>query len=241
MNSKLLICLAILAFALPAVAQQKAKQPIFSLDFDDGYQSAFEHALPILDAAHMKATWFIITTKLGTPEYMTRDEVVALDKDGQEIGSHSESHPNLSDLAMKQQTDEIAGSRDYLNGLLGHAPLSFAYPYGARNDGTVAAIQQAGYTTARTIDWGSNGAGITNPFQLAAYCVDDTTKFDDVKELIDNAPSGSWVIIVFHRFDRVGNPISVDPQLLQDTVDYLAKKNASVVTETQGWKVFHEQ
>ena len=238
---KMLLLAALFAaiLTIPMWAQDAPKPAIFSLTFDDGFQSAYDKALPILDSTHLKATWFVITGVLGSPTYMTRDEVVALDKDGQELGCHTMTHPNLADLTMLQQQNELQGSENYLNGLLGHAPLAFAYPYGSRNSDTVELLQQNGYTTARTVDWGANLPGTTDPLELHSYSMDATSKLDDAKADIDNAPAGSWVIFVFHRVGETGNSVSVDPQFLRGIADYLVQKHAIVLTQTEGWKVFH--
>lgn len=233
----LLVFLFVCAVHAQQTAPQPAQpQPMFTLDFDDGFASAYQNALPVVTAAGYKSTWFIITGSLGQSGYMTRDQVVALDKAGQEIGAHTISHPNLATLSLDKQKIEIRGSQDYLTGLLGHTPSAFAYPYGARNGDTAPVLRSAGFTSARTTDWGVNLTGRTDPLQLQAYALDSTTSLDVVKNLIDTAPPGSWVIFVFHRVGEDDNSISVKTDTLKAIVDYLQSKKANVVTQSEGIK-----
>jgi peptidoglycan/xylan/chitin deacetylase (PgdA/CDA1 family) len=83
---------------------------------------------------------------------LTADEVVQLGSGSLvEIGAHTVNHPVLSTLAESEQAQEIEASRRQLEGLLGRAVTSFAYPYGTRadyTDGTVAAVRRSGFTRA---------------------------------------------------------------------------------------------
>jgi peptidoglycan/xylan/chitin deacetylase (PgdA/CDA1 family) len=87
---------------------------LVSINFDDGYQSMFDNGLPILDAAGLKSTQYIITQKVGTDSYVTRDEVLQMYNHGHEIGVHTRTHRNLTTLTEAEMTDEIAGAKQDL-------------------------------------------------------------------------------------------------------------------------------
>src|SRR5512141_1956340 len=69
-----------------------------ALTFDDGYEDAFTAAYPILARHGFRATFYIISDFVGRPQYMTWDQVRALAAAGEVIGSHTESHPDLTRL-----------------------------------------------------------------------------------------------------------------------------------------------
>jgi peptidoglycan/xylan/chitin deacetylase (PgdA/CDA1 family) len=210
--------------------RQENIQPVrVSITFDDGFESAFQKALPILDAAGIKGTWYIITKSLGQKDYLTAEQVGALANDGQEVGAHTQHHPHLATLTMEQQQQEIGGSMRDLQSL-GINVKSFAYPFGEHNDDSLAAVQASGFTSARTTDRNLSGR---NAYLLEGYSITPETTFEDIERYILQAQArGAWVILTFHRIDDDGNPISARHELLQRIVDYTVRNHIAVTTVT---------
>jgi peptidoglycan/xylan/chitin deacetylase (PgdA/CDA1 family) len=120
------------------------------ITFDDGWLDQYTNALPILRANHYTATFFVISRQVGRgPKYMSLDEVKTLQREGMTIASHSRTHANLINASDAQLRDEIVGSREDLQKMLGVAPDLFAYPYGSWNRRVAAVVQEAGYRAAR--------------------------------------------------------------------------------------------
>src|SRR5689334_10068195 len=82
------------------------------------------------------------------------DQVHALLRAGMTIASHSRTHPNLTKASDPQLVDEIQGSRQDLQKLLGVSAELFAYPYGSWNKQVAAAAERAGYRAARAYPGG---------------------------------------------------------------------------------------
>jgi peptidoglycan/xylan/chitin deacetylase (PgdA/CDA1 family) len=202
-----------------------------SITFDDGYQTAYD-ALPIIDKAGLKATWYIITQNLGKQDYITTDEVKALAADGQEVGSHTRTHPHLTKLSADQQREEIVGTVSEF-AALGLRPVSFAYPFGEFNEDSIAAAKAAGFTSARTVNERETGR---DPYRLQGYPISDKTTVAEIKFAIDSAVrNGRWLILIYHRVDAKGdNAISVKHEDLQAVVDYLVQNKVKVVTVGEG-------
>lgn len=112
------------------------------LTFDDGYESAYTAALPLLQQYGMTGTFFIITGLVGQPGYVTWEQVAALAAAGMEIGAHTVSHPDLRGLAEAAVHAEVADSGQRLADALGSAVTVFAYPAGSFNQSVVAAVGQ---------------------------------------------------------------------------------------------------
>jgi peptidoglycan/xylan/chitin deacetylase (PgdA/CDA1 family) len=211
-------------FETKTVASTRAR---VSLTFDDGFESAYTKALPILDKAGLKGEWYIITKSLGEAGYMTAEQVMALAADGQEVGGHTRTHPHLPTLTLEEQESEIAGGRQDLMAL-GINAKSFAYPYGEHNEDTLTAVRAAGFSSARTTDQNLSGR---NPYLLQGYSVRPETTFEEIRHAVAQAQSrGSWLILTFHRIDDEGNPISASSKLLQQIVDYLIQNHITVTT-----------
>jgi peptidoglycan/xylan/chitin deacetylase (PgdA/CDA1 family) len=67
----------------------------------------------------------------GPLKTMTAAQLRRWSSEGIEIGAHSRSHPDLTTIGAGRLVEEIAGSAEDLQRLLGLRPISFAYPYGA--------------------------------------------------------------------------------------------------------------
>ena len=85
---------------------------------------------------------------------LTREMIVALDRNGVEIGAHTVSHPILTSLDDDSARNEIAAGKAQLEALVGKPVRLFAYPNGkigkdfdARH---VAMVRQAGFLAAFT-------------------------------------------------------------------------------------------
>ncbi|MBL8632945.1 MAG: polysaccharide deacetylase family protein [Myxococcales bacterium] len=132
-----------------------------AVTFDDGYQDVYRYAAPILAKLKVPATAFVITGLCdGLPRdasyvpsrpTLTWDEVLALHRDGWTIGSHTLSHPILSQQSAADSARELSDSRRRLSEVLGHEVTLLAYPYGTRR--TVSPrdhrlAEQAGYQAA---------------------------------------------------------------------------------------------
>lgn len=214
---------------------------VVSINFDDGYESAYEIGLPIVENAGFKTTQFIITKLVGTPTYMTMGQVLAMQNSGNEIGNHTRTHPNLTALTPAQQKDEIIGAQQDLINMGVATPTSFAFPFGTRDDSTQSILTDAGFTAARTTDKGVNDEN-SDPLLLKCWVIAPegvTTDINAIMQAIDDAQAnGKWLILLFHRIDEAGNPISVPDTLLQKIVDHLVEKKTKVVTVKQGLALY---
>jgi peptidoglycan/xylan/chitin deacetylase (PgdA/CDA1 family) len=147
-----------------AVGSPPAKRT-FAVTFDDAYTSVLDLARPILDRLGAPATVFVATDYpdrpppmawpgtdrwLGGPHEhelrcMSWDQLRALAGAGWEIGSHSCSHPYLTELEDDALARELADSRTACERAIGGPCASIAYPYGDVDARVAAAAQAAGY------------------------------------------------------------------------------------------------
>ncbi len=117
------------------------------LTFDDGSETVYTTALPIMQKYNFTGTAYIIYNYLWLRNYMNIDQVQALYAAGWEIGSHGNSHTDLPKHPGRQES-EIVGSRRKLEAKLGVPILSFSYPFGAYDKDSLYYVHFAGYIAA---------------------------------------------------------------------------------------------
>ncbi|HSL31357.1 MAG TPA: polysaccharide deacetylase family protein [Anaerolineales bacterium] len=117
------------------------------LTFDDGSESTYATALPIMQRYGFTGAAYVVLNYVGIPRHMNVDQIRSLHASGWEIGSHSLSHRDLT-LHPGRQENEIVESRRRLERLLGIPVLSFAYPFGAYDETSLQNVHSAGYIAA---------------------------------------------------------------------------------------------
>jgi len=118
------------------------------LTFDDGSDSVYTAALPIMQKYGFTGTAYIVYNYIGlTNDFMDAGQIRELYVAGWEIGSHSISHVDLTERTDRQQ-DEIVDSRIKLQKRLSLPILTFAYPFGTYDKDSVHYAHFAGYIGA---------------------------------------------------------------------------------------------
>lgn len=149
------------------------------LTFDDGYKDNFEYAWPIMKKYSVKGTFFIITSFLGRDDTMTEANIIELAKNGNEIGSHTKTHPSLERLSGEKTNIELLGSKEFLEKLIGQSVLSLCYPAGKYNELTIETAKNTGYKMAVTTKSGKPFS--TNaPFEIPRYRMAESANISSI-------------------------------------------------------------
>jgi|GEM_PF-829914 len=127
------------------------------LTFDDGYRDAYDAAFPILRKYGMTGTFYLIVDRVGTPGYLTWDEIAEMRTAGMSFGSHAIDHPDLRNLPSERLEQEIRGSKDMLAEKIGRDVTDFCYPSGKYDDAVENEARKGGYATAVTTRSGIAG------------------------------------------------------------------------------------
>ena len=116
------------------------KKPIM-ITFDDGYENNYTKAYPILKKYNFKATIFLISGRVGTPNHLNIDQINIM-KDLIDFQAHTVTHPHLAQIPVQQADDELKNSKFQLESLL-HKPITaMAYPYGNYNQPVIDAAKK---------------------------------------------------------------------------------------------------
>jgi peptidoglycan/xylan/chitin deacetylase (PgdA/CDA1 family) len=174
-----------------------------ALSFDDGMDDNHAVVLPILTELELAATVYVTTGLIGKPNpwmapsagarMMNEAELRELAAAGFEIGAHSITHRDLSQLDYETCLREMTESGRTLERLVGAPVRTFAYPYCRYGAAALAAVQASGFTTAVTCQ----GRGSWNRYELKRSLItgkDDLPIFllkltDAYQPLFDSGPS----------------------------------------------------
>jgi peptidoglycan/xylan/chitin deacetylase (PgdA/CDA1 family) len=115
------------------------------ITFDDGYESDFAIALPLLLEFGFRAVFFICLEFVGKPGYLSWGQIRALVAAGMSVQSHGLTHRDLTKLSAVELVDELTAARISLERNLGREIRYLAIPGGFTNRRVCAAAQQAGY------------------------------------------------------------------------------------------------
>jgi peptidoglycan/xylan/chitin deacetylase (PgdA/CDA1 family) len=118
------------------------------ITFDDGYADLYTTAFPVLQAHGFTAVAYIVSGFVDRGRYVTHDQVMQMDRAGIEIASHTVDHADMARASSGMATYQLVQSKHWLEGLLGHPVVDFAYPSGKYNPQTIQLLGQFGYDTA---------------------------------------------------------------------------------------------
>jgi peptidoglycan/xylan/chitin deacetylase (PgdA/CDA1 family) len=143
--------------------------------FDDGYESVYRYAFPVLRKLGLPATMFVYTDFVGAGDAVSWPQLVEMQASGlMDVQSHSKSHRNLIERTagendaryVRNLDQETAGPRDLIEQKLsGQQVRQYAYPYGDANDQVLEALTRQKYTLAVTVNPGGN-AFFSQPLML---------------------------------------------------------------------------
>lgn len=168
------------------------------ITFDDGYLDNFQEAAPLLQKYSLPAVIYLtsefVNQQAAHPRYksaarmhMNWSEVRELQAGGLiSFGSHTCTHPMLSELSDADSRAEIVDSKHLLEDKLGSSVDSFAYPNGNYGQREVELVREAGYQQAVTVKPGVNRKGV-DPLQLRRTEVTDRDGVQEFAAKLDGA------------------------------------------------------
>ena len=124
--------------------------------FDDGFESVYDYAFPILSRYDFSATVFLVPGYCGQQNdwpgqplaipcssLLSWSQIREMDRQGIEFGAHSLSHPRLDLLSSEMVAQELLDSKACIQDQLGHSIELFAYPYGWYSEAVKAVVRGA--------------------------------------------------------------------------------------------------
>ncbi len=223
-----------------AEAEIEETHGVITISFDDNMQNQFDYAYPLMKARGIVGTFYAVTDHIhdfsGDSQFMSINELQILQADGNEIGSHSKTHPHFASLTEEQIRSECNSSKNVLQSYGLHA-TNFAYPYGDRNATTDAIVSQY-YHTGRP-SW----SAYTTPLPITNFLIVGTsgeTGNPDILSLLQNFvdkvyTADEWGVIYFHNVipNITNDPYTISQQDFESFLDYIKYKDMPTVTVDQ--------
>ncbi len=167
-----------------------------AVTFDDGFLSVKRYALPILERYNAPATVFVPTAfmdcgELGWPgvdhwlsttsstemRAMTWDDLGELAEVGWEIGSHTRTHPRLTQLADAEVREQLEGSQADCVQRLGRRMRTISYPYGDVDDRIAALTGEVGFVAGAKLSTRMERLGPLRQPTIGVYHSDSLSRF----------------------------------------------------------------
>jgi peptidoglycan/xylan/chitin deacetylase (PgdA/CDA1 family) len=136
------------------------------ITFDDANQDNYTNAFPIMKKYGFTGVLYLPYNYIGAEDYLTVDQIKEMAAAGWEVGSHSLSHPDLTNLEPARLRAEIVDSRTKLEDLLGVPILTFAYPFGDVGSSEVDYVKFAGYIAGMGATGFTADQGFSNLYTL---------------------------------------------------------------------------
>jgi peptidoglycan/xylan/chitin deacetylase (PgdA/CDA1 family) len=212
------------------------RNTVVSLTFDDGDADNFS-VRPALAENNLHATFYIVSGFTNSNGYMTEGQLRDLYNDGNEIGGHTLSHINLTEVRGADLKREVCQDRSNLIAY-GFEVTSFAYPFGHYDDEAKQAVMDCGYGNARGVSGGHETIPPTEEYALRAmpYIVSDTRLPKMVRYVTGvEKDGGGWVIFVFHHVCDGCDQYAVNPEIFSEFAQWLGKQQSNgLVIKTVG-------
>lgn len=154
------------------------------LTFDDGYEDNYTEVFPLLKKYDMKATIFVITSRIGKEGYLTAEQIREMAQSGLvSIQSHTVSHEPLAlgDKEFEDVTYELGISKYLLEKISGKRVDAVSMPNGSF-DGVVLDIAKGYYDVIFT-DTSFRTYSPEDIFDIHRVGIYRHHSLDDVKEI----------------------------------------------------------
>jgi len=113
------------------IIKTKMEKNYLLLTIDDGFQSFYLNAWPILKKRKIPFVLFVSTREVGKSGYMNWEQIKEIEKnDFVTIGNHSHTHEYLIDWHNDKIKADLETSIKIFKENLGYSPNIFSYPFG---------------------------------------------------------------------------------------------------------------
>jgi peptidoglycan/xylan/chitin deacetylase (PgdA/CDA1 family) len=148
--------------ALMPYLQGEKTGKVVGITFDDGYVNNLENAAKFLKKFNFSSTCYVVSELLGKTNVwdhalgiapaplMDIDQLQQWIASGQEIGSHTQHHVDLTTTDTQTSQSEILNSRISLSQELNTDIQQFCYPYGRYAAEHIDIVKASGYVAATT-------------------------------------------------------------------------------------------
>lgn len=154
--------------------------------FDDGGASFCRLIAGVLEEFGYKGHFFITTQFIGSPGFITKEEIIELERRGHIVGSHAHSHEHLYKLTEKQVRQEWYNSVSILSNILGHPIKEASIPNGDLSEIVLNEAYAAGLREVYTSRPTTNKLSYKDMVLYGRYVVLSDTSIDYILSIISS-------------------------------------------------------
>ncbi|WP_215279567.1 fibronectin type III domain-containing protein [Arthrobacter sp. GN70] len=223
-------------FGVPAHA---AANTVISLTFDDSNADQLTAAATMKNLG-LHGTFYTVSGWIDQPSYLTSANLQQLAADGNEIGGHTVTHPDLINLTSDEVTRQVCNGRVALMNM-GFKVTSFAYPFADQNASVQTIVKNCGFNSARGLGdlYSKDDPGLpaaesippANAYDTAApEEVDSTWTLQNLEDSVTKAQAagGGWVQLTFHHIATNTDPtLTISPTLFNQFASWLAQQQTA--------------
>ena len=152
------------------------------ITFDDGNHSDISIAVPCLRDRGLTAKFFLLTGRIESKGYLSKEDIKLLIDNDMEVGLHWRDHLDWRNLATDALNVQIPKAQIELSCLTGYSVRDLSIPFGAYNRRVMSFLSRMNFQTIFTSDGGfaRQGAQVQPRFTIQA-----DTEMDEIIRLLD--------------------------------------------------------
>jgi peptidoglycan/xylan/chitin deacetylase (PgdA/CDA1 family) len=219
------------------------EQPLITVTFDDGWETIYTEAFPLLQKYGIPTTQYVLSGTSKDINYMSFQQMINASKAGHDVQCHSIDHSNLTLLSQKDLYNQLATCKTDIEKRVGVKVTDFASPYGASNSSTIVAIQQS-YRSHRN----TNGDISTNEineydiniksnfdrYNIIAVTIRRETTIEQLQAAIDyTIKNNGWLVLNYHQVDDGPSQFGLDSTILERQLQVISNAKARIATMDQ--------
>ena len=203
---------------------QKDNQVV--LTFDDGYETFYQYAYPILKEMSLTATIFIPADFIGKTnrwdysgsvfpsKHLSRQQIKELSRNNITIASHGLAHRCLTQLSDRLLKIELTRSKEILEDTIERKVSFISYPFGRFNGKVESVAAKVGYRNGLSLSMTKGREGGFTLSRYAVYAFDTPfsvlnklrkgalNRIEKIKGSVMNAYSGGTIFLNNLRGDK---------------------------------------
>ena len=209
-----------------------------SLTYDDALSTQANLAAPLMHQRGLRGTFFIPVFDVGTcsangfcgdwPQWI---EIASW---GNEIGSHTLTHPDLITLSQDQLWDEVVLAKRYLEeNITGASIETFSFPYGSYNTEVMQLVREH-YLASRcdrhniSAQPAPLSSSPPDPYKVIPCNFGNNENYTELNQLVEDAVNtNGWLVEMIHAIEGGGwDPVPINN--LTAHLNYLSSREEDV-------------
>jgi autotransporter-associated beta strand protein len=203
------------------ILRKPIPERLIVLTFDDAPASHATVVAPILKPLDFGGSFYVCnfdSFRTRKDWYLTYRQMIAMDKDGLEIGNHTHGHGGGLDRYEWLQDEVIANQ--------GPKMTTVCWPLYQVVWDIYPSLMTQGYTFGRGGHERPYRPTVDHPFDVPSFSITDGTPIEHFIELVQQACEGRVVVLTFHGVpDMEHPPVSLKPATFKAMMQYLKVNN----------------